>query len=272
MSMQIHKYSSAPEAFLVNSFLIETTNGVIVVDTQFLVTPAKVLKQKVLDIAKPLLGVIITHPHPDHYNGTGILLDGLNSVPIYSTQTTYDGVKETEAPKREFWTPSYNDEYPKSTLLPTEIVKSGESLIIDGVTLVIDDLGAGEASDITVIYLPEHRYFIASDLVYYRVHPWLAEGRSQQWLEQLDLVKSRYGDAIQVFNGHGDNSTLDGLNEQIDYINSFRELVDRFRQGDHVNEERKSEIRKIVVEKYPNYPLDFLIEMNVDGVVKEIAM
>jgi glyoxylase-like metal-dependent hydrolase (beta-lactamase superfamily II) len=144
----IHTYAASPEAFLVNSFLIETDKGVVVVDTQFLVTPAKALKQKVLDLGKPLL-------------------DGLDSVPIYATQATYDGVKETEAIKREFWTPTYQDEYPKSTLLPTEIIKPGGPLIIDGVRLVIDDLGAGEASDITVIYLPEQQQLIASDLVYY---------------------------------------------------------------------------------------------------------
>jgi glyoxylase-like metal-dependent hydrolase (beta-lactamase superfamily II) len=268
----IHTYAASPEAFLVNSFLIETDYGVVVVDTQFLVTPAKALKQKVIDLGKPLLGVIITHPHPDHYNGTAILLDGLDSVPIHATQATYDGVKETEAIKREFWTPTYQDEYPKSTLLPTEIIKPGEPLIIDGVSLVIDDLGAGEASDITVIYLPEQQQLIASDLVYYRVHPWLAEGRSQPWLEQLDFVKKRYADTVQMFNGHGGKSTLQGLDEQIDYITSFQDLVDQYRQGDAVDEAQKSEIRKIMLAKYPTYPLDFLIEMNVDGMAKERAL
>jgi glyoxylase-like metal-dependent hydrolase (beta-lactamase superfamily II) len=267
----IHTYAASPEAFLVNSFLIETDHGVIVVDTQFLVTPAKTLKQKVIDLGKPLLGVIITHPHPDHYNGTAILLDGLDSVPIYATQATYEGMKETEAIKREFWTPTHQDEYPKSTLLPTEIIKPGEPLVIDGVRLVIDDLGAGEASDITVIYLPEQQQLIASDLVYYRVHPWLAEGRSRQWLEQLDLVKKRYADTVQMFNGHGESSAIQGLDEQIEYITSFQDLVDQYRQGDAVDEVRKSEIRKIMLAKYPTYPLDFLIEMNVDGMAQERA-
>ncbi len=267
----VHTYSSSPEGFIVNSFLIETDNGVVVVDTQFLVTPAKVLRQKVIDIGKPLVGVIITHPHPDHYNGTAILLDGLDSVPIYATQATYDGVKETETPKREFWTPMYKDEYPMSTLLPTNIVKSGESLLIDGVNLVIDDLGAGEASDITVIYLPEDHQLIASDLVYYRVHPWLMEGRSQQWLEQLDLVRERYKDVVQVFNGHGEDSTLQGLDEQMDYITLFRSLVDQHRQDGVVSVDRKAEIRKAMLDQYPSYPLDFLIEMNVEAIAKELA-
>ena len=165
----------------------------------------------------------------------------------------------------------YKDEYPISTLLPTNIVKSGESLLIDGVNLVIDDLGAGEASDITVIYLPEDHQLIASDLVYYRVHPWLMEGRSQQWLEQLDLVRERYKDVVQVFNGHGEDSTLQGLDEQMDYITLFRSLVDQHRQDGVVSVDRKAEIRKAMLDRYPSYPLDFLIEMNVEAIAKELA-
>ncbi len=267
----IHTYSSPPEAFLVNSFLIETTNGVVVVDTQFLVTPAKMLKQKVAAMGKPLLGVIITHPHPDHFNGTAILLDGLGNVPIYATQATYDGIKETEAAKRDYWTPTYKDEYPISTLLPTEIVKSGEPLVMDGLSLIIDDLGVGESSDITVIYLPEQEQLIASDLVYYRVHPWLAEGRSHLWLQQLEVVKARYGDVTQMFNGHGESSTLQGLDDQIDYITTFRELVAQRVQDGVVSSAQKAEIRTIMLEKYPTHPLDFLIELNIDGIAKELA-
>jgi len=267
----IHTYSAPPEAFLVNSFLIETTNGTVVVDTQFLVTPAQTLKQKVAALGKPLLGVIITHPHPDHYNGTAILLDGLGNVPIYATQATYDGIKETEVAKREYWTPTYQDEYPTSTLLPTEIVKSGEPLEIDGLRLVVDDLGAGESSDITVIYLPEQQQLIASDLVYYQVHPWLAEGRSRQWLEQLAVVKSRYGNVTQVFNGHGGPSTLQGLDDQSDYITSFRDLVAQHAQQGVVSDTQKAEIRTLMLAKYPTYPLDFLIALNVDGIAQEVS-
>jgi hypothetical protein len=51
----VQVYSSSPEAFLVSSFLLETANGVVVIDTQFLVTSAKLLRQKVIDLGKPLL-------------------------------------------------------------------------------------------------------------------------------------------------------------------------------------------------------------------------
>lgn len=64
--MQISVFTSSEPAFLVNSVIIETQNGIIVVDAQFLVSEAQKLKQQIEQLGKPLLAVIITHPHPDH--------------------------------------------------------------------------------------------------------------------------------------------------------------------------------------------------------------
>ncbi|MEB3213706.1 MAG: MBL fold metallo-hydrolase [Leptolyngbyaceae bacterium] len=136
--MQIHVFASPEPAFLVNSFLIETQNGVIVVDAQFLVSEARKLKLEVEKLGKPLLGVIVTHPHPDHFNGVAVLCEKEN-VPIYATQATFDAIKAIEAEKREFWKPTYGDEYPDFTMLPNQIVQSKEELVLDGLDIGIDD-------------------------------------------------------------------------------------------------------------------------------------
>ena len=58
---QIHNYTSSGLA-PVNSWIIETKNGVVVVDTQRQFSEAKNLLNEVEKINKPILGVIITHP------------------------------------------------------------------------------------------------------------------------------------------------------------------------------------------------------------------
>lgn len=211
---KIHTYSSPANAFLVNSFLIETSNGVVLIDTQFLISEAKKLKEFIQKIEKPLLGIIITHPHPDHFNGAVVIAEDMNELPIYATQATLDGIKASEASKRQFWTKTYGSDYPQSTTFPNQIVASDEPLVIDGVEIVIDDLGAGESTDITIIYLPQIKTLIASDLVYNKVHPWLAESRSQAWLDQIQVVKANYKDAQTVFAGHGTDGELSILDEQ----------------------------------------------------------
>ena len=89
---QIHNYTSSGLA-PVNSWIIETKNGVVVVDIQRQFSEAKKLLNEVEKINKPILGVIITHPHPDHINGAAALLNGTANVPIYSTKSTFNIMK-----------------------------------------------------------------------------------------------------------------------------------------------------------------------------------
>jgi glyoxylase-like metal-dependent hydrolase (beta-lactamase superfamily II) len=67
MSYKIHVYSSGE--LLANAFLVETNNRVVVIDSTLTVSESKSLKGRLDTIGKPLLAVILTHPHPDHVAG-----------------------------------------------------------------------------------------------------------------------------------------------------------------------------------------------------------
>lgn len=106
----------------------------------------------------------------------------------------------------------------------------------------------------------------------FRVHPWLAEGRTKQWLSQLDIVRGRYSTATRVFAGHGEATGLDALAQQMEYLNTFRDWVrDDIADLTQPTPDEKSMIVEKVLQRYPNYPLQMLIKMNIDGVAKELA-
>lgn len=123
-----------------------------------------------------------------------------------------------------------------------------------------------------MIYLPAEKVLIASDLLYNKVHPWLAESRSQAWMEQIRYVKSAYADAEVVYAGHGTEGDLKALDEQLEYIQSFQALVNSHLTPDgFLASDAKEQIKHTMQARYPGYPLEFLIEMNADGVAKELA-
>ncbi|WP_031362986.1 MBL fold metallo-hydrolase [Caballeronia sordidicola] len=268
----VHVFRSAESAFFVNSFIIETGRGLVLVDTQFLTSSARQLCEAIRAHGKPLLAVFITHPHPDHFSGTAEIVHGWPGLPIYATQATIDVIRTTQAEKRAAWTPVYGDDYPQETVLPNTVVVPGQSIFVDGLELRVDDLGEGESADITVIHLPQSDQLIASDLLYHRVHPWLAEGRTKQWLSQLEIVRERYSTATGIFAGHGEAAGPNALTQQAEYLNTFRNWV-RDGIGDlrHPTHEEKSMVAGKVLQRYPNYPLQMLVEMNIDGVAKELA-
>ena len=60
----------------VNSYVVHGPDGLVVVDGQLTVADAAEVRAVIDGGPLPLAGVVITHPHPDHYAGTGIIVGG----------------------------------------------------------------------------------------------------------------------------------------------------------------------------------------------------
>lgn len=268
----IQMFSSEASAFLVNSFLLETRQGLVLIDTQFMSSTALQLIEVIRAHRKPLMAVIVTHPHPDHFNGTHAIRAAFPGVPILATEATREVIRATAEDKRQAWTPVYGEDYPQQVTLPDVVIEPGRPLVIDGLELQIDDLGAGESADITVVHVPQANALIASDLVYHHVHPWLAEGRTYEWLKQIDSVRERYPAVATLYPGHGPVADGDALLLQAEYLTTFRALVlDEVADLALPTAEEKYHIAQRTRQRYPGYPLEMLIERNVDGVAREFA-
>ncbi len=189
-SPKVHVHTSSPDAFFVNSFIIEGEKSLVLVDTQFVLSEARAVADKLAACASPLAAVFITHPHPDHYNGLATILERHPGTPLHATAATIAGIAETAEPKRAYWTPIVGADYPQHFVLPDVAVTDGQRFEIDGIALQVEDFGPTECSDNTTIVLPQLDAVIISDLVYNRVHPWLAEGRSSLWLTAAGRSKA----------------------------------------------------------------------------------
>ena len=271
MAHKTHIFAAPEPAFLVNSFLLEGADQVVVIDAQFLASSARALRAKLDAIGKPLAALILSHPHPDHYNGAAILVEGLGEVPVLATAATNEGIRATAEAKRAFWTPRYGADYPQAFVYPNRIVGSGEKLSFGDIELTVDDLGPGESSDIVLFHAPRTDELFASDLLYSGCHPWLAEERADLWQAQLDAVKTRYAGTATVHAGHGPSGTVRLIDAQKDYIAGFEALVRTMVRADALGDQDKVAIRRIWTERHPRYPLEFLIDFNADAVVAGLA-
>jgi len=278
---QIHNYTSSPPG-PVNSWIIESTNGVVIIDTQRTLTEAKSLKDEVMRINKPILGVIITHPHPDHVGGTGVLLNGTINVPIHGTQSIFDIMKNDTGGLIALAKRFHGNDYTDQVVLPNRIVNSGENLTIDEIVYSFKDIGSGEAGDMTLIYLPSQKLLFTGDVVNNEMIPFLAEGRSLDWVKQLEYIIQNYPNTGILFPGHGQSGPakilLDG---QLNYINTFRSLVEQELQsaevGANLTEYGKTKIKDELQRLFPNYtpvaklPSNIdLNDMNIEAIVKEM--
>jgi len=269
-SPKVHIHTSTSDAFFVNSFIVEGESSIILVDTQFVLSEARSVASKIAALEKPLAAILITHPHPDHYNGIVSILEKHPGTRVHATTATIDGIRATAEPKRAYWTPIIGSNYPQTFTIPDVIVRDGEHLSIDGIELIVNDFGPAECSDNIAIEMPQIEAVIVSDLVYNRVHPWLAEGRSELWLAALDNAKRRFGSAKTLYAGHGAAGSTSIIDEQVAYINTVRDMVAKaLKEDPGLSDASKAAIRQTVRAAYKNWPLEMIIDMNTASLASE---
>src|SRR5215831_17790916 len=66
---RVHVYQSGEAGIFANAYLVETPRSVVAIDTTLSNTDSKALRAKLDALGKPLVAVLLTHGHPDHYNG-----------------------------------------------------------------------------------------------------------------------------------------------------------------------------------------------------------
>jgi glyoxylase-like metal-dependent hydrolase (beta-lactamase superfamily II) len=266
----VGRYVSDEKGFAVNSWLVPTASGLVVIDTQFTVSEAENLSRAIAKTARPLRAVIITHPHPDHFNGICRLLQ-IARVPVYATRATIDGIHATADAKRAQWKPTYGADYPDQTCEPDSIVADNAAVRIDGTGFQIRDFGPGEASEESIIVVPSLKAVFVGDLIYQNMHPWLAEGRSELWLKQLDRLAGSIPPDFTIYPGHGAVAGTVVIGAQRKYIVNFRNATKSAIGSKGLSPEASQTLVAETRTQYRGWPLETLIPVNAAAIAKEIA-
>jgi Metallo-beta-lactamase superfamily len=161
---RIYTHMSGEKGIFVNGYLVETANGVVVIDSALTVSESKALKEELDSINKPLLAVLLTHPHPDHVAGVTYLVTPKTSsssstpthIPIISLESVEGIMNATEETKRIQWTPIFKEEWISKWTYPNQNIKDEEAVTFDGLTYRVHDLGPGGDSDANSIWILEN--------------------------------------------------------------------------------------------------------------------
>src|SRR2546430_732298 len=80
----VHQLAASPQGLGVNCWVVEGKRGLVAIDSALTVSDGKALRARVDALGKPLVAILLTHGHPDHYNGVSYLIEG-RRVPVYAT-------------------------------------------------------------------------------------------------------------------------------------------------------------------------------------------
>ena len=270
----VHTYRAAESGLLVNSYLVEGEQGVVVVDTNLLVSDIAALRARLQALHKPLRAILVTHPHPDHFNGVLALVRD-REVPVYATADVGRVITEIAAAKRAQWSPVYGREWPAETFYPNSLLADGTRVAVDELSFTVHDVGPAEShADSYVVMAADGGAQVAftGDLAFHGMHPYTADGHSGRWLAALDVLAGDLADVRTLYPGHGDPAEPGLLAEQRRYLLFYRELVRRLSGGEpRLAQAAKGELGAAMQAFLPDVPLTWMIELGADAVAAELA-
>jgi glyoxylase-like metal-dependent hydrolase (beta-lactamase superfamily II) len=257
----------AGRVMAVNAFVIHGSDGLVVIDGMLTISDAVLVRRAIEDAGVPLAGVVITHPHPDHYAGLWHLI-GDDDVPIIATRAVDEVIRRDDALKNDVVGPMMGAEWPTTRRFPNHLVDSGDEVRLGGLTLELEELGPGESHIDSLWHLDPVTVF-AGDVIYNGMHAYLADGHWEPWLATLSRLEQELPADVALHVGHGPAAGKDQLAAQRQYIETFigavTEYADAIEAGDH------SPVIAAMRELLLDDDLLFLMELSIEPVHAALA-
>jgi glyoxylase-like metal-dependent hydrolase (beta-lactamase superfamily II) len=265
----IHRHASSPAGALVNAYLVEGEDGVVAVDSTLTVSDSRALRQRLEALGKPLLAVLLTHSHPDHYGGLTELVAG-DDVPILAPQGVHDVIRRDDPVKEEILRPMFGDEWPRDRTFPNTVVADGETVEFGELAFTVIDLGPSESPHDSPWLLGDGRTVFLGDQIYDHMHCFLGDGFHREWLANIDRLSARFPADAVLYIGHGGPVDAGAWEWQRGYIETFVAAV---QSGDWSDpESAKAGVVEAMHDYLPAEDLSFLMELSVEPVAAQLGL
>lgn len=266
----IHRFGATGGETPVNAYIIEGPTGAVVVDATLTISDGRAVRALVEALGKPLLGVVITHAHPDHYGGlVEVVRD--RDIPVFAVAGLAAVIRRDDPVKEQILRPMFGEEWAHERSFPEQEVADGQSLSLGGIRLTVSNLGPGESPQDSVWVLESAGDVVFSgDLAYDRHHCYLADGFYEHWLANIERARHELPCGATLHPGHGEPCGIEVLDWQAGYINAFLDAINAANWSDP--ERARSSVVDRVRDYLPTGRLQFLMELSIDPVATQLGL
>jgi glyoxylase-like metal-dependent hydrolase (beta-lactamase superfamily II) len=270
---KIHQVPGGPSEVFANAYLIEGKSGTVVIDALLTRSASRKLRQRVDALGKPLLAIILTHGHPDHYGGVTQLVEGKSEVPVVAIKGVDSIIRRDDAMKGQRLK-TFGIDWAETRTFPNVVVNGGVRLTFGDITLTPIDLGEGEShhDSVWILHTSEGEHAFVGDLVMSGVHAYTADGHTGRWLESLRRLEAELKLAVRIQPGHGESGGLELLKAQARYLDKFRsEVRDLAASKPSLSEDQTKELEKRMIKFSGHDKMARWILEGANPVARELA-
>jgi len=202
-----------------NSHIIETANELRLVDAQMLFKHADGLKAYIKKLGKPLVQVILSHNHPDHWFGAERFVD---ISQIATSANIKEDLKNGGGRYIKIMKDRMKDQIPDVVIVPTQMIALGKQSW-DGLEVIVEEHAEQESHHSLLIKIPAHGVMIGQDLFYNNMFLVASERkRNKNWRDLLQKFSDHEVEKYKtLLVGHGKNGGPDILVQDIEYLDAL---------------------------------------------------
>lgn len=159
-------YTSNAYGYAVTSTVVYGERDAILIDPQFLKTPANEVVDLIRSTGRELTTIYSTHAHPDHFLGVATILEAFPDASYVALPQVRERMVTSWPGRRNFWYPTYGDELPgEEAILPEalddpKMMLEGYELLITGEQIGLD--GAGNS----FVWIPVIKAAVTGDIIF----------------------------------------------------------------------------------------------------------
>ncbi len=217
--------STANEGFMSNAGFVVTPAGVVVIDTLGSPSLAAAMLAQIRKVtAKPVVRVIVSHYHADHYYGIQVFKDA--GAEIWAHRGAQgvigsDGARQRFAQRKEILGKWINDKTQRF-VPPDRWLDGPVDFELGGVRFKVRSVGPAHSDEDLVVFIENDGALFAGDLVFKGRVPFVGDADSGRWLAVMDTLLAMKPTVL--IPGHGPASTdpVNDLTFTRDYLRYLR--------------------------------------------------
>jgi glyoxylase-like metal-dependent hydrolase (beta-lactamase superfamily II) len=245
-------YASPARTFSTASYWIEGSDGVVVIDTQFLPKEG----MQAVELAEKATGkrvtvAIVLHPNPDKFNGTALMQQ--RGIRVITAKQVVDLIPAVHAIRWDWFGKDYAPDYPKEAAKPDSFGDKTAELTLAGLSIKLHVLGQG-ASGAHVVAQYRDQVFVG-DLINPTNHAWLELGLIGDWLARLDEIRALQ--PAKIHPGRGASGDIKLIDNQAAYLKQVRSWVREAIEPGELGRFTKFRLERKIEAAYPKlgYPI-----------------
>ena len=255
-------FTADPQGGLVDSTVILGEENAVLIDAQFTASNASTLADVIAATGKRLETIFITHMHPDHHLGLGVIMDRFPDAKVVTHAAIQPGI----AAAAQGMLDNMSAGAPEGAFATRVVIPEAlevDHILLEGERLEVLDPMHGDTDLISAVHIPVLDTLVAADFVYADTYAWTAENttpeRANAWLDSLDELESI--SAGTVVPGHRvatSPNDVTGIQQTRAYVTQWRDALGAASSAE--------ELKALMMEGNADRQFDFALDVAVDSV------